>query len=70
MGSISALQPITVGLYEKAVGVGRGRTGTHTHTHECKKQQHTLRKYICILTGKCTVQTHFCIIEMLYSLLL
>lgn len=32
MGSISALQPITVGLYEKAVGVGRGRTGTHTHT--------------------------------------
>lgn len=33
MGSISALQPITVGLYEKAVGVGRGRTGTHTHTN-------------------------------------
>lgn len=31
MGSISALQPITVGLYEKAVGVGRGRTGTHTN---------------------------------------
>lgn len=33
MGSISALQPITVGLYEKAVGVGRGHTGTRTHTN-------------------------------------
>lgn len=40
MGSISALQPITVGLYEKTVGVGRGRTGTHTHTNAKNKSIH------------------------------
>lgn len=39
MGSISALQPITVGLYEKTVGVGRGRTGTHIHTHTNAKNK-------------------------------